>query len=164
MRGNTATYEQVRAERVEAAKVEGDHYRALAASDDREVNPNWWVINEPEVEKAVRQATAKVRAQFGETFEGEDLESEAWIAAARIADRAAACLAGENGHNMGTFQHELEMDLLDLCRPIYGRHHLTAPGFEVEDEEAGPSRLFDQVGTLRGDNGVEWTDAEAAVL
>lgn len=157
------TYEQLRQERVAAAKAEGDRYRELSVQQDREVNENWWVIESPEVEKAVRQATKRIAATYGELFDVEDLEAEAWIAASRIAKRAQECLEGLDGATMGTFQHELEMDLLDLLRPIAGRHSKTSSGFEPETGEPITTSLTDISHGFRGGSGVEWSEDLAAV-
>lgn len=159
------TYEEIRRERVAASKAEGDRYRALSERQDREVNPGWWVIDSPEVGKAVAQASKKVQSHpaFEDLIERDDLETEAWmIVATRLAERAREITvamealgdAFQNAaDNWGKFQHALEMDLFDVMRPIARRHGRTVTGFNPEDavvETRRATRLFDISGNFRG--------------
>jgi hypothetical protein len=78
----------------------------------------WDVLSLPGVQKAVTQAARKIHKRYENVIELEDLEQEATIImVTRLPERAQACAEGAGDDNLGTLQHELEMDLVDYLRP-----------------------------------------------
>lgn len=117
------TYEEVRAQRIAESKAEGERYRALAEQVSSETDGAWSVVSDPALVKAIQQAASRVNYAYPDVLSTEDLVQEGWIIlATRLFDRARECLAGVDGATVGTLQHELEMDLIDLIRPIARRH------------------------------------------
>jgi hypothetical protein len=117
------TYEEVRAQRIAESKAEGERYRALSEQVSSEANGAWALVSDPALVKAISQAARRVNHAYPDVLSAEDLTQEAWIIlATRLFERAQECLAGLDGATVGTLQHELEMDLVDLIRPIARRH------------------------------------------